>query len=306
MPSGPLQDQAAGEASRRLFHYNAGLLPGWPGAAGLRRILQAAGWSLHLGRPGPGDRVVVWGRSAYAARGEAMAARHGTGLVRLEDAFLRSIHPGRAGGGAPLGLLIDPEGVHFDSATPSMIERLLARAPLDDTALLQRARDGIGRLKALDLSKYNNFDPDLAPPAPGYVLVIDQTAGDASVAHGGATPATFREMLAVAQIENPGARILIKTHPETRAGARGGHYGPEHCDARTELYDAPVSPWKLLDGAIAVYTVSSLMGYEAILAGHKPRVFGQPFYGGWGLTQGQALSLPMIAIGLWFFLKARK
>ena len=28
--------------------------------------------------------------------------------------------------------------------------------------------------------------------------------------------------------------------------------------------------------------------------------------GGWGLTQGQALSLPMIAIGLWFFLKARK
>jgi phosphatidylglycerol:prolipoprotein diacylglycerol transferase len=28
--------------------------------------------------------------------------------------------------------------------------------------------------------------------------------------------------------------------------------------------------------------------------------------GGWGLTQGQALSLPMIAVGLWFFLRARK
>ena len=27
--------------------------------------------------------------------------------------------------------------------------------------------------------------------------------------------------------------------------------------------------------------------------------------GGWGLTQGQALSLPMIAVGLWFLLKAR-
>jgi phosphatidylglycerol:prolipoprotein diacylglycerol transferase len=26
---------------------------------------------------------------------------------------------------------------------------------------------------------------------------------------------------------------------------------------------------------------------------------------GWGLTQGQALSLPMIVMGLWFFLKAR-
>ena len=27
---------------------------------------------------------------------------------------------------------------------------------------------------------------------------------------------------------------------------------------------------------------------EAIFAGHKPRVFGQPFYAGWGLTQDEA------------------
>ena len=28
--------------------------------------------------------------------------------------------------------------------------------------------------------------------------------------------------------------------------------------------------------------------------------------GGWGLTQGQALSLPMVAVGLWFLMRARK
>ena len=27
--------------------------------------------------------------------------------------------------------------------------------------------------------------------------------------------------------------------------------------------------------------------------------------GGWGLTQGQALSLPMVVVGLWFLLRAR-
>ena len=48
-----------------------------------------------------------------------------------------------------------------------------------------------------------------------------------------------------------------------------------------------VSPWVLLDGAIAVYTVSSQLGFEAIFAGHKPRVFGSPFYAGWGLTQDE-------------------
>ncbi|ETD83780.1 capsular polysaccharide biosynthesis protein [Rhodobacter capsulatus] len=267
--------------SRRLFPYAAGFL--WQPQ--LRAMLRAAGYSLHLGLPGPEDRVVVWGRSPYSARGEAVAARRGVGLVRLEDAFLRSVRPGRArGAGGPLGLFIDPFGVHFDAATPSLLERLLAREPLDDTALLDRARDGIARLKALQLSKYNDFDETLPPPAPGYVLVIDQTRRDASIAHGGATAATFREMLAVAQIENPGARIVIKTHPETRAGLRPGHYGPAHQDARTTLLTDPVAPWALLDGAIAVYTVSSLLGYEAILAGHRPRVFGQPFYAGWGLS----------------------
>ncbi len=36
---------------------------------------------------------------------------------------------------------------------------------------------------------------------------------------------------------------------------------------------------------MGVYTVSSQLGFEAIFAGHKPRVFGQPFYAGWGLTE---------------------
>ncbi|MGB0159708.1 MAG: capsular polysaccharide biosynthesis protein, partial [Thalassovita mediterranea] len=35
---------------------------------------------------------------------------------------------------------------------------------------------------------------------------------------------------------------------------------------------------------MAVYTVTSGLGFEAIMAGHRPKVFGQPFYAGWGLT----------------------
>lgn len=270
------QDEAAAaQLSRRLFFYNGGFAR----QARLRQILRAAGWSLHVGLPGPQDRVVVWGRSPTAHRGEAIAKRRGVGVVRIEDAFLRSIHPGNLGE-PPLGLLIDPYGVHFDSATPSSLERILSRDALDDHAILQRARDGMARLRALELSKYNNFDPELPPPEPGYVLVIDQVKDDASITHGGATAATFREMLAYAQIENPGARIIIKAHPDRRVG----HFGPPDCDARTRILSEPVSPWALLDGAISVYTVSSQMGLEAIFAGHKPRVFGQPFYAGWGLT----------------------
>lgn len=341
---------AAGEIPRRLFYYNAGFLRDQR----LRRILTLAGHELRLGLPRrgedaagnglsgkgiAGDGVAVWGRSPYARRGEAVAARRAVPLVRIEDAFLRSIRPGRMGD-PPMGLMLDPLGVHFDSASPSALERILAQDPLDDHALLVRARDGMARMRALDLSKYNMHDADLPLPAPGYVLVIDQTRGDASIRHGGASAATFAEMLVAALSEHPGARVVIKTHPETAQGLRPGHFDAKAAamphmapsastelvpggapdlpydpapalpwalsppdlsadipadptaalhlalaDPRVSLLSAPVSPRGLLEGAIAVYAVTSQLGFEAVLAGHRPQIFGQPWYAGWGLTE---------------------
>ncbi|WP_343115942.1 capsular polysaccharide biosynthesis protein [Ostreiculturibacter nitratireducens] len=270
---------SAAPGPRRLFVYNGGFLT----QRRVRRILDLAGYDIRLGQPGPDDMVGVWGRSPTSPRGDRVAERTGAPVLRVEDAFLRSIRSGREGE-PPRGLILDPMGVHFDSSTPSLLEHLATTERLDDTPLLNRARDGMERLKALELSKYNGFDPTLPVPDAPFVLVIDQTRDDASIRYGGATASTFREMLVFAQEENPGARIVIKTHPETALGLRPGHYGPEHTNDRITLLTEPVSPWRLLDHAIAVYTVSSQLGYEAILAGHKPRVFGQPFYSGWGLT----------------------
>ena len=277
------EPQHAGALPRRLSFYNAGFLT----QPRLRRILTLAGHELRLARPAPGDGVVVWGHSPYAQRGEAAAARHALPLIRIEDAFLRSINPGRMGD-APLGLLIDGHGTHFDSSRPSLIEHILTIFPLDDSNLLSRARDGIDRLQRLDLSKYNNHRPGIAPPPPGYVLVIDQTRGDASIAHSGANATTFREMLVLAQTEHPTSRIVIKTHPDTTSGLRPGHYTAADATGRMTLLTDPVSPHRLLQGATAVYTVSSQLGFEAILAGHRPVVLGQPFYIGWGLTDDRA------------------
>jgi capsular polysaccharide export protein len=153
--------------------------------------------------------------------------------------------------------------------------------------MMRRARNAIGRLQDAHLSKYNSFSPEAPVPDPGYVLVVDQLRGDASVTASKADRARFCEMLVFAQEENPGARILIKTHPETREGHRSGHFTDKDAQGRISLFSAAVSPWALLEGAIAVYTISSQLGFEAILSGHKPRVFGQPFYAGWGLTQDE-------------------
>ncbi|WP_372835202.1 capsular polysaccharide biosynthesis protein, partial [Puniceibacterium confluentis] len=276
---GPLQDAGGPSTLRRLCVYNGGFLT----QPRLRRILALAGYRVSLGLPRSGDLVGVWGQSPTAHRGETMARRHGATLVRIEDGFLRSLLPGRDGE-PPLGLMVDHAGVHFDGRSPSDLEQLLATHPLDDSALLDRARGAMAWMAEAHLSKYAAVDPALEPPDPGYVLVIDQTRGDASVTASRADRARFLEMLVFAQEEHPGCRVVIKTHPETARGHRAGHFTAADCNERISLLDTPHSPWALFEGAVGVYTVSSQMGFEAILAGHRPRVFGQPFYAGWGLT----------------------
>ncbi len=272
---------ASGSSHRsRLFYFNGGFFT----QSRVRRILDLAGYDLSLGKPGAGDKIAVWGKSPTSGRGEAVGDYTGAQLVHIEDTFLRSIKPGRDGE-PPLGLTIDHKRPYFDSSGPSDLETLLSEEPLDDAAMMTRARANIERIRALHLSKYNDFDPATPMPEPGYVLVIDQTRGDASIEYGGGSVAAFREMLVYAQQDHPTVRIIIKSHPETVGGHRDGHFGPEHLTDRMTLMTDPVSPHALMEGAIAVYTVSSGMGFEAVLAGHKPIVFGQPFYAGWGLTQ---------------------
>ncbi|WP_416883305.1 capsular polysaccharide biosynthesis protein [Marivita sp.] len=278
----------AGEiTSRRLYVYNSGFLT----QARVKRILDLAGWSVSLGRPSGDDWIGVWGAAPSAERGLAVAEGRDTPVLRVEDAFLRSLHPGRVEREPPLGLVLDKTGLHFDASQPSDLERLLIDDPLDDSALLNSARDLMGRIQRSRLSKYSAYDPDLTVPEPGYVLVIDQVEGDASVLASvpGAdmARARFAEMLYYAQTEHPAARILIRSHPETQAGKRQGHYTQDQAQGRISFVDGAYAPMDLLEGAIAVYTLSSHMGFEAILAGHKPRVFGTPFYAGWGLTEDE-------------------
>jgi capsular polysaccharide export protein len=273
-------DQPGGaRPARRGYHFNAGFLTD----ARVRRILTLAGHELRLGKPGPQDDVLVWGHSPRAPRGEAVARATGAALVRVEDAFLRSLHPGRSGA-PPLGLVIDRQGIYFDAGGPSDLETLLARHPLDDTALLDRARDALARIADAHLTKYAAVDPALAPPAPGYVLLVDQTRGDASIRLGQANADSFAEMLATAREDHPDAEIVIKTHPESRGGHRPGHFDPATLPRGVTLDDRPVAPRRLFEHARAVYTVTSLLGFEAIYAGHRPVTFGVPFYAGWGLT----------------------
>jgi capsular polysaccharide export protein len=269
--------------NRRTHAFTGGFLCG----RRVRRILELSGYDIKAGLPAKGDGLVaVWGRRPRSWRGQSVARWRGSDLLNVEDGFLRSVLTGRSGA-APQSLVLDTQGVYFDCNGPSDLEDLLNYSDLNSAGLAARATAGMARLQQAGLSKYNGFDPGLEVGEQDYVLVIDQTRNDGSIRYGGADEHSFSTMLAAARAENPGARILIKTHPEVVSRFRRGHFSVADLDENSRLVSEPLSPQKLLAGAARVYCVTSLMGFEAILAGHKPRVFGQPFYGGWGLSEDE-------------------
>jgi len=275
---------------------------GFARQARLARILKLAGYQLRPGIPlrSPDfDAFVAWGRDGPARRAAWAAGRTGKPLLTLEDGFLRSLDGGWGGRSPlaqPLSILPDWSGVNYDATRPSDLENLLAGEGWETPELIARARAGIALLRDRRLSKYNAVPDEgewgaATPPDPGFVLVVDQTWGDASIRWGGAGPETFRDMLAAARVDKPSAEIVIRTHPDVVSGRRRGHFSPADLDKGMRLFAEPLNPWALLERASKVYAVTSQLGFEAMMAENPVRLFGAPYYAGWGLAEGEDLSL---------------
>ena len=247
---------------------------------GLTEILRSAGWRVRLGNPlrKSGGAVAVWGRRPASARGRFLARCTGRQLITVEDGFLHSVYPGDRSV-PPLSLVIDDVGIYYDASAPSRLEALLQVGSADGIGTARSAA-GIAMLRNARLSKYN-VPASRKNPGTGYILIVDQTVGDASIRGAGAEAITFRRMLNAARIENPGTPIVIKSHPDVIGGRKRGHFAAG--DGDVFLADS-INPWDVIAGADAVYSVSSQLGYEAILAGKPVRCFGAAFYSGWGLT----------------------
>ncbi|RRQ23804.1 capsular polysaccharide biosynthesis protein [Guyparkeria sp. SCN-R1] len=231
-----------------------------------------------------------WGRKPSWEKARRYAAHHRVPLWTLEDGFFRSLGLGVAGSPAH-SLIVDPVGIYFDATAPSRLEQMILADDLD-AETRQRAQHLMQQVVDWRLSKYNTAPDSPLPPSNGRprVLVIDQTFNDASVRYGLANAETFRRMLDESIADNPGAEILVKIHPDVLAGKKQGYLLEAARAAGCTLLAEPRSPWAVLDAVDAVYTVTSQMGFEALLAGKTVHCFGMPFYAGWGLTRDRQSS----------------
>lgn len=238
------------------------------------------------------NAVIGWGLKPTSDGARHYAARHRLPYVALEDGFLRSLGLG-VEGYQPHSMVVDYTGIYYDASRPSDLENWLNHATFDAEELAQATRC-IEQLSRYRLSKYNHA-PDYSLPVAGTdnvsgtdnVLVVDQTAGDASIHYGGANADSFRQMLACALNNHPDADIFIKVHPDVIAGKKQGHLADAHDHPRCHIISDNINPWALFDRVKTVYVVTSQLGFEALMAGKQVHCFGLPFYAGWGLTHDQ-------------------
>jgi len=233
-------------------------------------------------------RVLVWG-AQRPQRLLARAEQLGYPVWRVEDGFLRSARLG-SDLSAPASWVFDQHGIYFDPRQASDLERLLAEASFSE-AELARARALREALVAARLSKYNvgerrrRLDVSAAD-GRRVILVPGQVPRDASLrfgCSGGSRLRTNGEILARVRREQPDAYILYKPHPDlVRGNRRGDSSAIDPGDYDQCVREIGILP--CLEAADEVHSLTSLVGFEALLRGLPVHCYCWPFYAGWGLT----------------------
>jgi capsular polysaccharide export protein len=282
------------ELQRRRFAENAGTVRAygfsWWKRPFVRRYLGGPSTVLSFERRLPSanaetTRAVVWGRRA--PRGlEAHCRTRGLPLLCMEDGFLRSVGLG-SDLTAPASLVLDAKGLYFDPARPSDLEDLLETRAFSEEEKL-RARALCQSIRSARLSKYNPEGRGLAPvsvPAGRRVLLVPgQVEDDESVVLGGAGISTNGELVRAVRAKNPDAYLLYRPHPDVVSGNRRGALPAEAVALVDQVaFGQPLE--SCFAAAQEVHTLTSLVGFEALLRKLPVCVYGQPFYAGWGLTE---------------------
>ncbi|MDH3265308.1 MAG: capsular polysaccharide biosynthesis protein, partial [Paracoccaceae bacterium] len=230
-----------------------------------------------------GRGVLAWATAAEPLVPEAAA--EGVPLARVEDGFLRS----RGLGAAlvpPLSLAADDLGIYYDPGRESRLERLVAEAAELSEAELLRAERLVASIVNAGVTKYMPGAGGLPPLPEGRVILVPgQVENDASVLTACRGERTNLALLERARAENPDARIVYKPHPDVEAGLRPGAVPEAELARLADLVVREADPAALIAAVDEVWTLTSLLGFEALLRGKSVTCLGAPFYAGWGLTR---------------------
>jgi len=237
--------------------------------------------ALNIASTPPNSVILVWGAKEIPR--DLIGQRE---LIRVEDGFYRSVGLG-SDFVNPSSLVFDRSGIYFDPRTPSDLENILNQQVFSREDLT-RAMEIRHFITQNHLTKYNLEAPksnDEALTQTKVIFVPGQVESDASMIYGGGQKRTNLEFLKAVRISNPDAYLIYKPHPDVQALNRKGRVSKKALLEYADAVEYARSAIECIDAADEVHTMTSLVGFDALLRNKKVVTYGQPFYAGWGLTQ---------------------
>ncbi|HIM76350.1 MAG TPA: hypothetical protein EYM48_09365 [Campylobacterales bacterium] len=218
-----------------------------------------------------------WGRKKSGLKAMKLAKKHNTSFILLEDGFIRSLGLG-VEGSPSFSLIEDDIGVYYDATVPSKLENILNTYDFtSDEKLMEDACRAIGLIVEHHISKYNdskevdsgfrikygitNFKSGMTENDENRVLVVAQTAGDASLKYGMIDDYSTDEMIDAAISENPNATVYLKVHPDVLSAKKKSDIDIETAKKKCIIIEENVNPISLLNHFSKVYTKTSGMGF---------------------------------------------
>jgi len=235
--------------------------------------------------------IYIWGKKSFNTI-ESHAESHFIHIVRVEDGFVRSVSLGSDLTKA-YSIVVDTQGIYFNPHSKSDLETLLNTYHFDDT-LLKRAEALKRYLIKNKISKYNiHQDKKIIlkdfKESQKIILVPGQVEDDASIKYG-ANSMTNLMLLKEARENAKDAYIIYKPHPDVFVGNRKGKVSNTDALKYCDTIITDVSLDSVLALADEVHTMTSLVGFEALIRGKTVYTYGLPFYAGWGLTTDSRVS----------------
>ena len=231
------------------------------------------------------SKIFIWGKKPFVEL-ESYAEEKNIPICRVEDGFVRSVSLGSDLTKA-YSLVVDSRGIYFDPTQESDLEYFLNTYEFNQE-ILNRSKKLQQYLIANKISKYNIYkDKQLKlenlQDGQKVVLVPGQVEDDASITYGAKGMSNLK-LLEQTRKNVSDAYIIYKPHPDVLAGNRKGNIATnialKYCN--TIITDASLD--SVLSVSDEVHTMTSLVGFEALIRGKKVYTYGLPFYAGWGLT----------------------
>jgi len=243
--------------------------------------------------PRAGDFVAVvgWGDKPSGRAARTLARTRDVPFALLEDGFIRSVGLGKSGA-PPVSIVLDDSGIYFNASAPSRLEKLMMNPAWITDDIKSAAAAGMARWQDERLTKYNLVSGlEGERTAAKRIVLVDQVVGDASISGSLASAGTFKLMFDRALEEHGAAACAVKSHPDVVAGKARGYLLSMARNAGVTVVDASMSPHAVIDVAEEIWTVSSGLGFEALLRGIPVVTFGVSFYAGYGLTRDEAVDM---------------